>query len=64
MNVPSVIMDCASGCSNNVMLYREGWENYLAAVTNKRYPKPSLKRIFLQLLLHEEQRILAGNPGS
>ena len=34
---------------------REGWENYLAAVTNKRYPKPSLKRIFLQLLLHEDR---------
>lgn len=32
-----------------------GWENYLAAVTNKRYPKPSLKRIFLQLLLHESR---------
>ena len=33
----------------------DGWENYLAAVTNKRYPKASLKRIFLQLLLQESR---------
>jgi predicted nucleotidyltransferase len=32
---------------------QNGWENYLGAVVNKRYPKPSLRRIILQLLLHE-----------
>lgn len=40
---------------NNRDHLSDGWNNYLAAVTNKRYPIPTLKRIFLQLLLHENR---------